>query len=248
MADNTHFPSDVVQAIKDSESVQEVILDELSYTNRPVYLPPAEATLKPIEVSTLTGLNHYRQMLYAEPLFIHVVSPIQAELISHPGGRHRKRDCHIFANCSDILGKGFRFGEWYDVETFIINLQAQFVDTTTRAALLSVVGNLASENVQTLADDGVTQVVETRQGIARRSSSTVPNPIVLAPYRTFPEIDQPTSEFVFRLKQGRDGEMPRAALFEADGGQWKLEAIERIAAWLASEMEGTDAAGTVILA
>lgn len=248
MTDNTHFTSDVVQAIKDSEGIQEVIIDDLSYTNRPVHLPPAEPTLKAIGVVTLTGLLDYREMLHGESLFVHVESPTSAHLLSTAEGRYRQRDRHVYADCTTVIGKGFRFGEWLDVETFIINLQSQFVDTENRAALLSVVGNLASENVQTLADDGVIQVVETRQGIARRGAATVPNPISLQPYRTFPEVDQPASEFVFRLKQGRDGEMPRAALFEADGGQWKLEAIERIAAWLAGEMEGTDSAGTVILA
>ena len=248
MVDNAHFPSDVVQAIKASESVEEIIIDDRTYTNRAIVLPPAEPTLKAIKVNTLTALAAYRKEWYAEPLFIHVSDPTQVFLLSPAGGRHKLRDCHVNADCSAILGHGFRFGEWYDIENFIINLQAQFVDTEYRAALLNVVGNLASENVQTLADDGVTQVVEARQGIARRGSVTVPNPIELHPYRTFPEIEQPPSAFVFRLKQGRDGEMPRAALFEADGGQWQLDAIRSIAAWLEHELEGTESAGTVILA
>jgi len=71
---------------------------------------------------------------------------------------------------------------------------------------------------------------------APRSSGISSNPIRLRPYRTFREIEQPASLFVLRLQKGRDGELPRAALFEADGGQWKLEACQAIKHWLDMEL------------
>jgi hypothetical protein len=40
------------------------------------------------------------------------------------------------------------------------------------------------------------------------------------------------------MRQGKDGAMPACALFESDGGQWKLEAITRIKDYLASKLEG----------
>jgi len=63
----------------------------------------------------------------------------------------------------------------------------------------------------------------------------VPNPVVLAPFRTFREIAQPESKFVFRMQQG-----PRCALFEADGGAWRLEAMKRSKAYLEEELEGLE--------
>jgi len=60
--------------------------------------------------------------------------------------------------------------------------------------------------------------------------------VVLRPYRTFLEIEQPASAFVFRLRRGREGELPTCALFEADGGRWKLEAIERIRDYLKEQL------------
>ena len=49
----------------------------------------------------------------------------------------------------------------------------------------------------------------------------------MAPFRTFPEVEQPTSQFVFRAKC--DGEnKPYLMLVEADGGRWKIEAISTI--------------------
>lgn len=56
------------------------------------------------------------------------------------------------------------------------------------------------------------------------------------PYRTFLEVDQPVSEFIFRMKQDKyDGVL--CALFEADGGAWKMEATERIKKYLESELK-----------
>lgn len=67
-------------------------------------------------------------------------------------------------------------------------------------------------------------------------SAIVPNPVKLKPYRTFLEVDQPVSEFIFRMKQDKyDGVL--CALFEADGGAWKMEATERIKKYLESELK-----------
>lgn len=248
MTDNSHFPSDVVQAIQASVSPTEIIIDGLSYVSHKLHLPPSEPTLDTLGIVTLSGLISCRHRLAAEPLFIHVASPTAVALYGPEEGRHKQRDRHALASCKDIIGSGFRFGEFMDVEQFIINLQAQFVPTEERAALLAVVGNLASESVRTLEDDGVTQAVETRSGLARRSSTVVPNPISLRPYRTFPEIEQPASDFVFRLKQGKEGQLPQAALFAADGGRWKIEAITLIAEWIDLQLSNTELADTRVIA
>lgn len=72
----------------------------------------------------------------------------------------------------------------------------------------------------------------------------VPNQVKLQPFRTFAEVKQPESEFVFRLK--KSGENIYAGIFEADGGAWKLEAIKRIKGYLEKELSGMD--NIVILA
>ena len=54
----------------------------------------------------------------------------------------------------------------------------------------------------------------------------VPNPVRLRPYRTFGEIEQPESAYVFRIKDSERG--PAFKLVEADGGLWKNDAMKRI--------------------
>ena len=51
----------------------------------------------------------------------------------------------------------------------------------------------------------------------------VPNPVKLQPFRTFHEISQPEIAFVFRMKNSQSG--VSCALFEADGGAWKFNAV-----------------------
>ena len=66
----------------------------------------------------------------------------------------------------------------------------------------------------------------------------VPSPCVLRPYRTFVEVMQPASSFIFRLEQGRE-QTVNAAIIEADGGAWKLDAVSNIIVYLAKELAGT---------
>lgn len=93
--------------------------------------------------------------------------------------------------------------------------------------VLAVVGTIKEENVKTTGDDGITQSVTAKAGIARYDEVELPNPVTLIPYRTFTEICQPSSKFVFRMQNG-----PRAALFEADAGAWKLHAMQDIKMYL----------------
>jgi len=131
----------------------------------------------------------------------------------------------------------FRFGQYYELELFIITLQSMFVQDEMTARILQIVGNIKDEEVSNFNDDGVSQSVKTKAGISLAEVTQIPNPVILRPYRTFMEVEQPASKFVFRLKRVK-GESPSCALFEADGGAWKLTAIASIRDWLQSKIPG----------
>lgn len=61
----------------------------------------------------------------------------------------------------------------------------------------------------------------------------VPNPVTLIPYRTFLEVQQPASDFIFRMKSSCG---VQCAIFEADGGTWKNEAMNNIKEYLKNEL------------
>lgn len=148
------------------------------------------------------------------------------------------RDLH------EALGVASRFSRWFDsnkelfVEGEDYNKCTSSIDDTAtdRALLLKFAGTVESGTLAEYGDDGVTQKATVKTGIASKGDAIVPNPVKLKPYRTFLEVDQPVSEFIFRMKQDKyDGVL--CALFEADGGAWKMEATERIKKYLESELK-----------
>lgn len=137
--------------------------------------------------------------------------------------------------------KQFQFGQLMGIESFIVALQTYFLQDDTTAALLKIVGNLEDGTSVRYLDDGVTQAVTAKTGIARVGEVALPNPVTLVPYRTFLEVTQPPSRFVFRLQRGKEGSPPSAALFDADGGNWQLQAVGNIRDWLVAHLpEGTN--------
>lgn len=77
-----------------------------------------------------------------------------------------------------------------------------------------------------------------KQGVASKAEAIVPSPCVLKPFRTFPEVEQPASKFIFRMRDGMRDTV-EAALFEADGGAWKNEARANISTYLCEQLKET---------
>jgi hypothetical protein len=87
-----------------------------------------------------------------------------------------------------------------------------------------LVGNLAAETSVTFEDDGVTQRVTAKTGVARIANVGVPRIVSLRPYRTFQDLDQqPEGKFLLRIR--KEGNSPTIALFAADGQMWGNKAI-----------------------
>lgn len=98
-----------------------------------------------------------------------------------------------------------------------------------------------SQGVSTM-DNGVTQEVSVRRGVALKEQQTVQPIVHLQPYRTFLEVAQPASDFLLRID--KDG---HPALYEADGGAWKLEAKRSIAAYLGGQLADLVESGNVVV-
>lgn len=202
--------------------------DYSSKTIHPVFDPMPDA----LNINTLTGIVDFIAGIDGigpDKAMIHVVSETNVMLIGAISGAFRNRDCYVHAKYGNPT---FSFGNWMDLENFIINIQAGFVQDEMTATILKVVGNLKDETVTNFSDDGKTQAVTAKTGIAMVNKVAVPSPIILRPYRTFMEIDQPESSFIFRMRQQGNGQPPACALFEADGKAWELEAMQRIKKWL----------------
>jgi len=215
-----------------SESKTDYI-DGRNYSNGPGGIiplrPPKAETLI---VNTLTGIKDFAP---SSEQMIHVVDHKRVDVLDKEfSDGWLIRSCYVQAVHESPV---FKFGQYYDVEDFIIALQAMFVQDDTTALMLKLIGNIKDEGVTNFNDDGVTQKVTAKTGISLVGSVMVPNPVTLRPYRTFMEVVQPASTFVFRVKGGK-GEPPYCALFEADGRMWRLHAIKSIKEWIEFEIPG----------
>ena len=225
------------------------------YADKPLY-QMKKADFPTLKLNTLESIVRYVQkigdereseyceaaepiIMHAEPIIIHIESATCVALKDIANVGDGKRDCMVLATAE--VPK-FQYGEFHDAESFNIALQSKFLDTEDKATILQVVGNLKEDAVRTMTDDGVSQVTAVRTGVATVADVKVPNPVSLRPFRTFIEVDQPESRFIFRMREGG-----RCAIFEADGGAWKLEAKKNIYNYLKEQLDKEVESGAVVL-
>jgi hypothetical protein len=235
----------------DSETIREIVAS----VQRPWWLDDAGMTIAPegwteirrelddpvpLLVSTLSGLVAYAKANIdkhnLDELLLTVDSPVVASLRGAIGSEfvRFRRPVWIRASYSPTVG----FNEYKDAETFSIWLQTGFAPSAGRDQVLQLVASIRENSVRETVDDGVTQEVKTGRGVTLVGMQAVPNPVLLSPFRTFTEVEQPSSLFVLRVRTAtsREADRPELALFEADGGAWKREAMRRIGLYFQAEL------------
>lgn len=236
------------------ESLQKVIeIDGKKYVwNRNNYRwePVKPVTFIPDDVPvpaphtffTLDGLIDYIKenvegLIPAAPeqrLILQVVDHTTVRLISHPSEHHKER--HVIAKC-DAHTPDITFGRYMDTESFNTQLLSKFISTPARAELFRVIKSMTKEQGCNTNDDGVSQVITVKQGVSLAANVTFQNPVPLKPMRTFTEVEQPESNFTLRVNEDAN-----CALFEADGGAWKNEAVITIRDYLRDKLSGQNVA------
>lgn len=218
-----------------------VMLDGRAYAsqreNLTVIAPPD--SVRTMNLQTLTGfvdaIRAEVDGLLAPEWVIVVEDHRTVSLVSLVTDLYGRRETLLTAKLTD--GELFPFGRFHHREEFVIGLQSRFIQDEAVVELLRLASTLEASTVQLSEDDGISQRTTVKQGVALKTVEKVKGRVRLTPYRTFREVDQPASEFVFRLRS-TDGEVPQCALFEADGAKWKLDAVLTIKAWLESKALG----------
>ena len=187
----------------------------------------------PFKVSTLDALvefiaNNTDNILDEIGIIIHVQGYDRVDVYGEANTDMRRNH---YLQTAALCPEPLRYGHFYDTESFNILLQSRFEDNADKQLLLQLTGNIKDEAVKQVGDNGITQSVTVKTGVTNVDNVIVPNPVTLVPRRTFFEIEQPASPFVYRMQSG-----PECALFEADGGAWKQEAIKRIADYLVKRL------------
>jgi hypothetical protein len=187
--------------------------------------------IQPVAVQTLSGFVKLYQLQDEErPVFIHILGHDRVLAGAKEVDEWNRRPCYFTATLPSDAPK-FRFGQYLDPEDFVIGMMTMFEDADfdhgDHRKVVKLCSGLVAEAVTISNDDGFSQQVITRQGMAMKNEEKVSPRVRLSPWRTFREVSQPASEFVLRLR-GRKEQQPMCALFEADGGEWKNDAIRNI--------------------
>lgn len=214
-----------------------VTIDGTVYTDKPLHLPemPTIETLRTDNLSSIVNFIKHawdadlQDMDDTVQKIIHVEDAGKVNLYSSVCNECMDRQKFMTA---EWAGNKFPFGQFMDAEKFNILLQTCFMETDDLKVIQQVVGNLRDEAVQNYGDDGVSQSVTIRTGIATVGQVRVPSPAKLRPYRTFLEVEQPASLFILRMREGG-----QCALFEADGGLWREIARQNIRNYFEYELE-----------
>lgn len=159
-----------------------------------------------------------------------VESPTEVSVYSEIQGPKKERI--KYAGCSYNPPR-IPYNQYVDAETLAVTIQTCIIQDECRDTVLKVVNNMKEEQSAQTSDDGISQRVTIKAGVQEVDTTIFKNPAWLRPMRTFTEVQQPVSSFVVRFKEGK-----LAALFEADGGKWKTEAVKVIAAYLKEALKG----------
>lgn len=204
------------------------VIDRLTNKLTPIF----DNYVKPIQLHTLTGLINYivtnPDNLDYKNLIIHIESPSKVRLFSNMHSSFDERSIYIDVCLNELE---LKLNRAMSVEDFIIMINSMFVQNEDSKYLTSITSKIIDFNEKTLSDDGIQQNVIIKSGVSLKEEGQTKAIVKLAPYRTFIEVEQPESEFLFRsVKHSNNG--IQFALFEADGGKWKSIAMLNIRNWI----------------
>lgn len=235
---NESIVRDIREIIDDTAKTYEI--GGKTYTNRPLNLVRHKDTARTLEfndLSSITRILKNELSRFQAPMYIVIEDYNRVSVISSLDD-DKDRETPYRAVCDY---SPFKFGNMYDYEDFVIALRSMFVQNEETADLLQLLKTITDSNSVELADDGITQKVTAKRGVSAQATNAAPIR-KLAPFRTFPEVEQPTSEFLFRIRTNNT-----FSLFEADGGAWKRKAKLNIIDYYENALKEEIEAGKIIV-
>lgn len=187
-------------------------------------------------VNAMQSLIVANRLSETNKILVNAVNYDRVEVVTAEENVNGDREEIMCADFSGVFDK-FQQGTFRDQDAFIIDLLSKFDDNPARQELLKIVGSVKSGETTTSDDDGVSQTVEVKAGVTLVKEQTLKNLWMLKPFKTFPEVEQPTVAYILRVEGGRD--KPRFALFEADGGLWKVKATTIVREYLEQALKVT---------
>lgn len=209
------------------------ILEEPFYTPSTTRVTSLDALVNLIRTEAVKNYTN-------SPIYVNAAEYGGVSVYLQPEAANKmKRAMLYLAQATDV--PGFRDTK-YSFEEAMIALRSQFQQTDDIKYMLNLLSHMASDQSVKSDDNGVTQTVQVKRGVSFVDNEEVRPIVALAPYRTFQEVEQPISEFVFRVDNERN-----ITLAEADGGMWKLTARRTVCQYLTDALTDEIAAGRVFV-
>ena len=230
---------DIEKIIKENITITEINGEK--YSNQDLRLIRHTDKASKIEfndLSSIVAMIKNEANRFKLPLYINIESETCVSILTSMD-EHKERENPYKAVYDNRV---FRFGSYYSYEDFVIALRSQFVQNEDTQNLLEVLKKITNSNSVETEDDGITQKVTMQQGASLATSAKVAPIRKLMPFRTFNEVAQPASEFLFRIRNGGD-----YALYEADGGAWKIEAKNAIKTYFLEQLAKEVEQGSVVV-
>ena len=239
--ENNNIVNDIERIVTENK-VQVIEANGRTFATKDlVEIMPRKDVAKEIRFSDLSSIVEIvkREMeRFVLPIYINIETEKSVSVItSLDTEKEREKPYSAVAE-----GSRFNFGSGYDYERFVIAIRSQFIQTPNTANLLQLLKKVSNiESVET-SDDGITQSVVAKQGAMLASDVKISPIIRLAPFRTFIEVEQPDSDFLFRISDRNV-----FALYEADGGAWKIKAKKNIRAFFEATLGDEIKTGSVVI-
>ena len=183
-------------------------------------------------VHSLSGVADFCNMLAIGGSKVFVLDPVNVTVVGPIIEDRNRGDNYLIAtpavnfegvNCHNL-----------ELEAFIVYLQTNFVIDDAVETLITIFKKIDLDDETSFQDDGFTTQVTVRDG-AKLAIADIPNPIELRPYRTFPEIPQPASPFLLRVK--KSGKNLYFTLHDVQDQKWRIEALADIKTYLTNAIK-----------
>lgn len=180
------------------------------------------------------------------PVFVNVDGHTSVRVFTTYRQDNMDRD-YLYVSVAELPD---RVPTWMGHEQAMIALRSSYIETEDIVYILGLLANISDEKSVQTTDNGLTQTVNVKQGVALQAKTAIKPRVKLRPFRTFLEVEQPESEFLLRMLPGdpEKGKEAQVGLFEADGGAWKLQAKHNIADYFREKLAELIEAGKVIVA
>lgn len=219
----------------EAEKPEQIEINGRTYCTKSLNRYDRPDMAEPIKATTLTSLVDYIKESREELRDRTIIQVVSATKVLLYSGLLPERDRETLFEVNALLPQ-FEYGREYDQESFLISMQSCFKESEDREAVTILASNIVNTQEATFSDNGTTQQAVMKTGITTKDNVLVPNPVHLIPYRTFLEVEQPGSDFVFRVSEGRGG-APVFKLVAADGGIWKAQAVENVKSYLVEALK-----------